>query len=223
LEEAKAYLTKALEYQADLPQAHQNLGVILYREEKFAEAIAHWRDALRIDPDYSNAHVSLGIHFLGHGQFTEANRHFSAAVELRPDDAIVRYHLGATWDKLGQPAQAAMHFHRALQLAPDAVPALLGLAAIHSTSADPTLRDPSAGIRLAERACKLTRYEYPQALLTLSDAYREAGRLPEAISVAQRALDIVRKAGDQRSAKDIQQRINACRDRMRLPSSAARP
>ncbi|MCK5734792.1 MAG: tetratricopeptide repeat protein, partial [Candidatus Latescibacteria bacterium] len=38
-----------------------NLGVVLVKQEKFDEAIAHFREALRIDPEHVNARNNLQV------------------------------------------------------------------------------------------------------------------------------------------------------------------
>ena len=80
-------------------------------------------------------------------------------------------------------------------------------------SEDSPLRDVDEAIQLASRACELTRYQDRMGLMTLSEAYCEAGRLADAISTAEQALWIARHAADKRSANAIQQHIAACKQR----------
>jgi hypothetical protein len=50
-------------------------------------------------------------------------------------------------------------------------------------------------VTLAERACQLTGNRQPFLLGTLAAAYAEAGRFPDAVATAQRAIDLATAAG----------------------------
>jgi hypothetical protein len=60
---------------------------------------------------------------------------------------------------------------------------------------------------LAERADHLTRNESPVIGATLAAAYAEAGRFPEAVKTAQRALDLAIASRNQALADAIQAQI----------------
>ena len=52
-------------------------------------------------------------------------------------------------------------------------------------------------MRLAERACELTKYQTTLLVGTLAAAYAEAGRFAEAVATAQKACALASKAKDQ--------------------------
>jgi len=54
----------------------------------------------------------------------------------------------------------------------------------------------------------LTQYEDPAALIVLSQAYAELGRFPDAVSVAERALQIVLAKGNEAAVSGIREQIN---------------
>ena len=82
------------------------------------------------------------------------------------------------------------------------------LASIRATSSEPALRNGPEAIALATRACELTGYQDPTALLALSEGYAEVGRFPDALSVAQRALAIAEEARSEALVNAIRQRID---------------
>ena len=98
--------------------------------------------------------------------------------------------------------------------------ALLELAAIRATSNNPTLRNGEEAAELATRACRLTRYEDPMALVVLSQAYAEMGRFPDAVSVAERALQIALAQGNEGAAGGIREQIGRYRRREPIRQSS---
>jgi Flp pilus assembly protein TadD len=52
-------LRQALRLRYNLPEAHNNLGVVLAEEGRRAEAVASFREAVRLKPDYAEAHNNL--------------------------------------------------------------------------------------------------------------------------------------------------------------------
>jgi tetratricopeptide (TPR) repeat protein len=70
-------------------EAHNNLGVVLSRQGKLAEAAAHYAEALRISPGYAGSHNNLGLLLSRQGKFAEATAHYTQALRFDPDDAEV--------------------------------------------------------------------------------------------------------------------------------------
>ena len=62
------------------------------------------------------------------------------------------------------------------------------LARVLATSSQASLRNGNKAVILARQANQLTGGENPIILSTLAAAYAEAGRFPEAVETAQRAL-----------------------------------
>ena len=79
--------THALEHgAAHSTEAHNNLGVVLSRQGKFAEAMAHYAEALRINPGYAGAYNNLGLVCSRQGKFAEATAHYTQALRFNPED-----------------------------------------------------------------------------------------------------------------------------------------
>ena len=75
--------------------------------------------------------------------------------------------------------------------------ALNDLAWFLATGAQAQERDGPRAVRFAERACELTGYQLTVMVSTLAAAYAEAGRFPEAVATAQKAIALATQAGDQ--------------------------
>ncbi len=86
LSEARKHLVEALK-QTDLSlpargELHFKLGVLLNREEKFAEAAKELEQAIALDPTAANAHLQLGGAYLQGKKLAEAERVLLKAYEL---------------------------------------------------------------------------------------------------------------------------------------------
>jgi len=212
LEEARAHFARSIQLEPEVAETHSNLAIVLQRQRKFREAVEPGREAIRLDPQNAMAQLTLGLVLLELGQIEEGRTHLSEAVRLVPGEPSFRSRLARVLLSEGKPEEAVGHFRRVLEQNPQYVPALLDLASIRATSKAPPLRDVAKAIELASKACELTHRADPTALMTLSEAYRQAGQPESAIATAERALWIARGAGDGRLAEAIQQQIESYRD-----------
>jgi hypothetical protein len=73
-----------------------------------------------------------------------------------------------------------------------------------ATSRDASLRNGNQAVELAQRANQLTGGENPVILCTLAAACAEAGRFPEAVAIAQRALSLAGAQSNKALADDLQ-------------------
>ena len=78
-----------------------NLGVVLVREGKLAEAAAQHERALRIKPDYAEAHTNLGLVLFMQGDLAQAAAQFETALRIKPNYAYARQHLERVRARLG--------------------------------------------------------------------------------------------------------------------------
>ena len=85
---------------------------------------------------------------------------------------------------------AIIQFQEVLKLESGHVLAQNNLAWLLATCPDARLRNGARAVELAQQAVQLSGGNSPEILDTLAAAYAEAGRFPEAIETAQRALDL---------------------------------
>ena len=69
---------------SQVPRAHNTLGVALYRNNQFDEAIPEFRKAIDLDPKSAEAHDNLGNALLATNQLEKAIGEYRKAVELDP-------------------------------------------------------------------------------------------------------------------------------------------
>jgi tetratricopeptide (TPR) repeat protein len=186
--------------------AHYNLGVVLSEQGEADQAIDHYRRAVDLRPDYAKAHYNLGRLLVEHGQLADAIAHCEKAAALNPADADAQNNLGVTLFGIGRADDAIAHYRKALEISPENVAALSNLAWLLATSSDPSLRNGSEAVRLAERADSATSRsdKHPAVLRILAAAYAEAGQFAEAKETAQRALEGANVQGNTTLAEALQ-------------------
>jgi protein O-mannosyl-transferase len=204
--EALDQLHQALRLEPNYPESHNNLGKALAEQGKLAEAKAEFAEAIRLKPGYADAQYNLGNTLLMMGKPAEAIPPYTAAVQARPDFAEAHYQLGTLLAGRKQTADALSHFREAVRLKPDWLEALNNLAWLLATQPDEKLRNAPEALRLATHAVALTRTNHPGPLDTLAAAYAAAGRFPEAVTAAQKAIDLAAAAGQAPLAAEIQKR-----------------
>jgi tetratricopeptide (TPR) repeat protein len=189
-EEAVAHWRRALEIEPRLAGAHNNLGNALLAMGHLEEAVAHLQKALEIDPGLASAHDNLGNALLRKGRLDEAIAQFQEAVRIRPGFARAHSNLGGVLLRQGRIKEALAQYEAALAAQPANPSVLSSLAWVLATCPEAPIRNGPRAVELAQQAEQLTGGQNPSVLGTLAAAYAEAGRFPEAVATAQRALEL---------------------------------
>lgn len=203
-DEALAHFQKALEIKPDNADAHFYLGNLLRQKGRQDEAMMHFRKALEINPSYADAHLNLGNMLLQTGNVDEAIAHFQQALRLNPEYANAENNLGNAFLKKGSFAEAIMHYRSALQIQPDDPSAQNNLAWLLATCPEASLRDGGKAVELAQEASALTSGQNALVLHTLGAAWAEAGRYPEAVETARRALVLAQAQSNSGLVRQLQ-------------------
>jgi tetratricopeptide (TPR) repeat protein len=80
-------------------------------------------------------------------------------------------------------------------------------AQLLASGPDASIRDGAKAVEFAQREVQLAGDREPAILDTLAAAYAEAGRFPEAVETARRALDLASQAGNRQLADGLRARI----------------
>jgi Flp pilus assembly protein TadD len=170
--------------------AHDNLGLALAHCGQVDQAIAHYQKALEIKPDYALAHNNLGVVLARRGQVDEAIVQFQRAVEIKPNDMKAHNNLAMALTARGRLKEAMRHYRKVLEIKPDYADAHNDLAWLLATCPVAALRNGAEAVHHARQANQLSDSKRPGILDTLSAAYAEAGRFPEALAAARKALEL---------------------------------
>jgi protein O-mannosyl-transferase len=188
--EAIEHYRKAIELKPDRAEFYNNLGNLLTTQGHTAEAAPLFQKALGVDPDNAKVHYDLANTAFAQGQWDEAIEHYQQALKGMPDSVHAHYQLGLALEQRGQTAAAMAQLQTVVELDPLHVTAMNNLAWLLATASKPSLRDGQKAVELARKAVQLSSGLSPQILDTLAAAYAEAGRFPEAIETARRALEL---------------------------------
>ena len=205
-DDAIAHYQKALEIRPDYAEASCNLANALITKDDFDGAIARYTACLAAIPDQEEAQYNLASALLRKGRTDEAIIQYQKVLQMQPESADAHANLGIAWLAKGRVRDAMEEYTKALQISPENLAALSNLAWLLATSPDPTLRNGSEAVRLAERADSTSSRsdKHPTVLRILAAAYAEAGQFTEARETAQHALEAANIQGNTTLAEALQ-------------------
>jgi len=205
--QALAIWRKALELDPDDAKSHNDLGVNLYLLGSPEEAFQQLRESIRINPMLVEGHYNLGRFLLQQGHPDQAVPELERTLTLSPRFSSAQEALANAYVALGKQDEALALWHRVLTVQPNSVAALIGAARILATTTDDTLRNGAEAVTLSSRANDFTSGTNPSVLDVVAEAYAEAGQFSQALTFANRALDLAVAKGDDAMATAIRSRI----------------
>ncbi len=218
IESAITHFEKALEIQPLYADAYNNMGTALSRTGRTREAIAQYRKALALDAEHPQMQNNLGIALAQNGQVSEALPHFRKAIELKPDFAAAYSNFGHALSLQGRIDEALPQFLKALEITPNSILA-------HKEVAVALLRigQPSEAVTHYRKVLELGG-DAADVRFNLAAAYAEIGDFDAAFETATRALEQARANGDDRLARQIEERLDLYRqhqpNRQTLPKDS---
>jgi protein O-mannosyl-transferase len=191
--------------------AYNNLGGLLGGQNRIDEAIQVYDEAIRIKPDYVDAYNNRGNALVLAGRIDDAMADYQHALNIYPASADAMMHIGEIDWRQGNAKEAIEYWKEAMQYEPDSIDVVNNLAWALATAQPSDGGDPSQAVSLAQHACDLTDNREATYLDTLGVAYAANGDFADAISTAQKAIDLARSNGDEKLAERIQGRLNLYR------------
>jgi tetratricopeptide (TPR) repeat protein len=207
-EEAISHLQQAIKKFPRHAQARINLGNALLQTGKADVAIAEYKKTLELPFDHAESHYSIASAFRQKGDVEAAVIHYRKALELRPDYANAHNNLANALRQQGRIEEAVREYEAALSSDPESVLAANNLAWLLAASSDPSIRNGAKAVQLAEQADRLSGGRDPIILHTLAAAYAENRQFPEAVEVAQRALEIADAKGINSIAESLRNKLS---------------
>ena len=151
VDEAITHYRKALAIQPGYADASCNLANALLSNGNLDGAIAYYSACLAVSPNQAEAQYNLASALFRSDRKDEAIVHYQKVLELRPENADARANLGSVFLAKGRVRDAIAQYRDALRIAADNVAAQSNLAWVLATAADPSLRNGSEAVLLAEQ------------------------------------------------------------------------
>jgi cytochrome c-type biogenesis protein CcmH/NrfG len=208
----------------DNARAQGNLATQLWHLGNMPEAIRHYQRSLELDPDNWLTHSYLGLALEREGRMPEAIGHYQRALQLKPNLLETHDKLGPVVDRGGMVPEAISRYRQAIRPGPADAKAYSMLASLLKGDKSADGGDPAATAAAAEQVCRQSG-DPAGCLDALAAAYAAAGRFPEAVAVARKAVQLASAAGNSTLARQIEQRraLYAERRASGLPVSPAVP
>jgi arylsulfatase A-like enzyme/Flp pilus assembly protein TadD len=189
LEEARVELELAVELDPTYDPALYYLGRLYARMGELEKSIAAYEATLALQPTNVPTKRELAVVLQQVGQTERARGLLEEALESDPGSPVVWGQLASLRVESGSWSSAVEALERARALAPED-PGLLNFHAwILATAPEDSVRSGARAVELGERLVA-KRARDAGFLDTLAACYAEAGRFPEAISSAERALEL---------------------------------
>jgi Flp pilus assembly protein TadD len=205
-EGAREKFAEALRLEPNAIDAMDNMGMWLLNSDTPTEALPYFQRLLQVDPGRKKLHFHLGRALDSHGRFDEAVREYNEELRLTPESAEARMYLGWALEKQKKFSEAAVAYQNALAVAPEWPQPLCRFALLLVDAEAKDVRNADEAIRLANKAVFVSDRE-PVTLDVLASVYSSTGRFPEAITVAQEAIDMARTGGADQLASAIEGRL----------------
>jgi len=170
--------------------AHTGLAGILFAQGKIDEAIEHYRRAVATRAGNSGAQHGLAAALEKQHKVDEAIEHYEKALELQPDNVEASNALALLLVHRGDYAGAIRWWENTLRYETEDGNALNNLAWMLATCADRQLRNPSRAVELADHANRLAEGKNAVVLRTLAVAYAQDRQFDQAITTAERGVQI---------------------------------
>jgi tetratricopeptide (TPR) repeat protein len=172
-----------------VPLGYQLLGLILRRDERYAEAEERLRQALALYPGDPALISAYGGALEALGRYDEAAQQYRDGMRLAPNDAMLNGQLGGLLMRQGAFDQANIYLERSAELFPDRPTTRVSLAALKLKLGEWNAAEREAG------AAVTLRPQSAPAHANLGRALLQQGKLNEAERHSRRAVELASGVG----------------------------
>ncbi len=215
-QDARAYLTENLEkidtkdvQKAKLQEADLRFLIaetLRIENKPPSDALPFYQAAARLNPQHPGAVPAYARALAAAKRGTEAVTVLQGVLKQQPIRADLQIQLGDICQGLLRDQEAVQAYVAALKLKPGDFQATSQLCWVQATSPDPKVLNPTNALSLAQQLLK-AHSRNPYALDSAAAALAVNKRFPQAIQLAQRALQVAKQSNNSRLFKDLQQRL----------------
>jgi tetratricopeptide (TPR) repeat protein len=225
MDEAISHFKRAVEIQPGDAKAQYNLGHVLLLVGQLDEAIVHLEKGVTI-PNFADAEGNLGYALAQKGQTEAAITHYQAAIRIKPDFAEAYNNLGNVLLQKGQTDAAIIQYQKALVIQPgfmEAQSSITRIAVTLVTSPNPSARNGTEAIKLSQQIDQLSNRTNPVVAAILAAAYAETKQFPEAITNAERAVQLASNQKNSAMIAAFQAQLKLYQAGYSLSASSSKP
>jgi tetratricopeptide (TPR) repeat protein len=182
--------TRAIRIRANSPTVYQQRAVAYKLKDDLDAAIADFDAALKIDDKFIPALMGRGYLRFQQQQHEQAIANFTRVIELEPEAVQAYNNRGYNRQMLGDYADALADYDEAIRLAPEFALVYQNKAWLLATADDESIRNGSAAIAAATKACELNNYEHVADVKALAAAFAAYGRFDKAIGWQEKAIEL---------------------------------
>jgi tetratricopeptide (TPR) repeat protein len=184
LQKSVSELQQALQFNANSPEAHNELGETYRLMGRNSEAMAEFERALSIDSRFSEARLNQGVMRLANGDTGSAKDAFKEAIRLNSKNYLAHYRLGEAYLQEGNAHEALNSLNTALSLNRSNAAILSKMADAYQSQGN-----TSAAIAYYRRSIQATPSFMP-AYMAISDIFDNRGDGELAMSELRSALNV---------------------------------
>lgn len=189
-DEALKDFTSALERDPDNLLALLSRSTLLTQSRQLDAALVDVETMLEIAPDFADALNNRGVIRRLQARYPEALADFTQAIANYPRFPVAFSNRGYVREQLGEFEAALNDYAEARKLDPNFVEPVRNMAWVLATCRDEKFRNPAKAVELAELAQTLAPAPSADGLDILAAAYAAAGRFDDAVSNAEKALEL---------------------------------
>lgn len=171
------------------------------------ESLKDYSEAVRLHPTFFPARISRITAYVAVKDYKSALADFDEMARMSPTNAEVYANRSFIKFKLGRYEEGVADGWKALSLDSSSVVANNNLAWLFAVSPDDKIRDGKKAIELAQKACSLTGFKYPDGLGTLAVAYAEVGDFDEAVKWQKECIAARQSSSDTEVLNDDKERL----------------
>jgi tetratricopeptide (TPR) repeat protein len=153
-------------------------------------ALADFTEFLAQQPASVPALQSRALNYARLQRFDEALADLNEALRLEPASARTCLERGRVYQNMGRYQSALADYQQALDLEPEDAYVHNQYAWMLAACPQPEYRDGPRAVALARRGCELTNWQDANIFDTLASAYAECGQFDEALTWANKAMEM---------------------------------
>jgi tetratricopeptide (TPR) repeat protein len=173
------------------------LGVQLYQEGKFDQAITAFQAVLQDKNDFAEGYYNLGMAYLHNGQSEKAISSMKKAIELKPDFLEAYFGLGQIYVEKRNFQEAIGIFKKAIAAAPETAEPYLNLGILYFNNKQDDLAEAALLKAIALKP------SFPQPYYQLGLLYLRKDEAAKSRENFKRFLELAPEAPEAKAVRDI--------------------